>query len=150
MTAMPTPSAVRICCAALLILIQLPSARAYAEEATGTIGYAQERFKKPPPYRGPPRTGRQVYDASCKTCHARTTQGAPLPDDAVEWGMRVQKGLDVLMDHVRDGYKELMPVRGGCGSCTDAELRAGILYILEQSSIIIPDQTRLRPRDHTE
>lgn len=102
-------------------------------QQTGTIGYAQERYNPPPVYEGPVRSGQQVYDYACKTCHDRTTQGAPLPDDDVEWGMRATKGMEVLMQHVKEGYKELMPEMGGCRNCSDEELLASILYIFETS-----------------
>lgn len=105
-------------------------------EQVGTTGYEQERYNPPPVYNGPVRTGQQVYDYACKTCHDRTTQGAPLPNDDVEWGMRAIKGMEVLMKHVKEGYRELMPEKGGCRNCSDEELRAGILYMLETSGVV--------------
>jgi len=105
------------------------------EEPAGTIGYAQERFKPAPVYDGPTRSGKEVYEYSCATCHDRTTQGAPLPDDDIEWSMRARKGIDVLMKHVKEGYKDLMPEMGGCRNCTDEELLASILYIMETSGL---------------
>lgn len=107
----------------------------HAADSPGTIGYAQERYKQASPYNGPVRSGKQVYEYACKTCHDRTTQGAPLPDDDIEWGMRARKGMAVLMEHVKEGYKGLMPEKGGCGNCSDDELRAGIMYMLETSGI---------------
>ena len=120
-------------CAWLLIIF---SAGLSAEQ-TSTTGYAQERYNSGPIYNGPVRTGQQVYDYACKTCHDRTTQGAPLPDDEIEWGLRAQKGIDVLMTHVKDGYLELMPEKGGCRNCSDEELRAGIMYIMERSGVVL-------------
>lgn len=105
----------------------------HAADSEGTIGYAQERYRPAPVYNGPVRTGKQVYDYACKTCHDRTTQGAPLPDDDIEWGLRASKGIKVLMRHVKEGYKGLMPEKGGCQNCSDEELRAGIMYLLETS-----------------
>lgn len=111
------------------------SSGSFAAEQEGTIGYAQERYNPAPVYTGLIRTGKQVYDYACKTCHDRTTQGAPLPDDDVEWGMRAVKGMEVLMQHVKEGYKELMPENGGCRNCSDEELRAGILFMLDSSGV---------------
>ena len=101
----------------------------------GTQGYRDEMNRPPEPWKGAPRSGAQVYSQSCATCHERTTQGAPLPDDDVEWRMRAGKGMNVLMEHVINGYKELMPARGGCPNCSDAELKAAVLYILGKSGI---------------
>jgi cytochrome c5 len=107
----------------------------HATDTEGTIGYAQERYKPAPVYNGPVRSGKQVYDYACKTCHDRTTQGAPLPNDEIEWGMRARKGMKVLLQHVKEGYKGLMPEKGGCRNCSDEELLAGVLYILETSGV---------------
>jgi cytochrome c5 len=107
----------------------------HATDTGGTIGYAQERYKPAPVYNGPVRSGKQVYDYACKTCHDRTTQGAPLPNDEIEWGMRARKGMKVLLQHVKEGYKGLMPEKGGCRNCSDEELLAGVLYILETSGV---------------
>jgi len=109
----------------------------HAADSEGTIGYAQERDRPAPLYNGPVRTGKQVYDYACKTCHDRTTQGAPLPDDDIEWGLRAGKGMEVLMQHVKEGYKGLMPAKGGCRNCSDDELRAGIMYLLETSGVAL-------------
>ena len=111
------------------------SSSSHATDSEGTIGYAQERYKPAPVYNGPVRSGKQVYDYACKTCHDRTTQGAPLPDDEIEWGIRARKGMKVLMQHVREGYKDLMPEKGGCRNCSEEELLASVLYILETSGV---------------
>ena len=116
------------------------SSSSHAADSEGTIGYAQERYKSAPVYDGPVRSGKQVYDYACKTCHDRTTQGAPLPDDDVEWGIRARKGMKVLMQHVKEGYKDLMPEKGGCRNCSDDELRAGIMYMLETSGIELEER----------
>jgi cytochrome c5 len=105
----------------------------------GTRGFIDEINRPPEPYKGPPRSGAQVYAYRCAGCHDRTTQGAPLPNDDVEWGLRARQGMDVLMKHVIEGYnEELMPPRGSCGNCTDEELKAALLYILKSSGIELP------------
>jgi len=131
---------------ALLVLMSLP-AICHAEEKgmkelKGTTGYAQERYKSPPPYTGPPRTGAQVYEGYCKTCHARSTQGAPLPDDDIQWSIRLRQGVDVLVKHTINGYKELMPARGGCRNCSDAEVRAAVMYMLHTSGVVSSSEQR--------
>ncbi len=105
------------------------------KKAESTRGYIDERNKPVEAYTGPTRTGSQVYDYSCATCHNRTTQGAPLPDDDIEWAKRLKKGKGVLLKHVMEGYKELMPVKGGCLNCTEEEVLAAIDYILKTSGL---------------
>jgi cytochrome c5 len=104
----------------------------------GTNGFWQELHRAPEPYNGPPRSGEQVYEYRCKTCHGRSTQGAPMPGDRGRWAARASQGMDTLMQHALDGYnQELMPPRGTCYNCSDAELKAGILYMLRQSGIVL-------------
>jgi len=123
-------------CTALLLLSFINLGHA-ANEMNSTRGYIDERNKPVKPYKGPTRTGAQVYTNSCATCHNRTTQGAPLPDDDIEWSRRLhQKGKKTLIKHVMEGYKELMPEKGGCRNCTDAEIVAAIDYILKSSGVI--------------
>jgi cytochrome c5 len=105
----------------------------------GTQGYRDEINRPPEPYKGPPRTGEQVYVYRCAACHAKTTQGAPMPGDDIEWGMRAKQGMKVLMQHTVEGYNQLlMPPRGGCGNCSDAELKAAVVYMLEKSDVKPP------------
>ena len=109
------------------------------KEVKGTQGYRDEILhpQPPKPWTGPPRTGAQVYAYRCAACHAKTTQGAPMPGDDVQWGMRYrQQGLKVLLSHTIDGYNNLlMPARGGCLNCSDAELKAALLFMLNESGI---------------
>ena len=106
----------------------------------GTTGYWQEMHRPVKPWTGPPRSGEQVYQDHCKTCHGRSTQGAPMPGERARWGLRAQQGMKVLLQHAIEGYnQQLMPPRGACHNCSDAEVRAGILYMLNQSGIILKD-----------
>ncbi len=121
----------------------LPAATTKTVEKTkslkGTQGYRDEMRQPPEPYTGPPRTGAQVYAYRCSACHSKTTQGAPMPGDDLEWGQRAKQGMDVLMQHTIHGYKQLlMPPRGGCRNCSDAELKAAVLYMLKASHVKPP------------
>ena len=112
----------------------------------GTQGYRDEIRRPPEPYTGPPRSGAQVYASWCATCHQRTTQGAPMPGDDIQWGLRARQGMGVLMEHTINGYNQwLMPPRGGCGNCSDAELKAAVTYMLKQSGIEIEAVRQAKP-----
>ncbi len=107
----------------------------------GTRGYIDEINRPPEPWKGPPRSGKQVYAYRCESCHARTTQGAPMPEDDIEWSIRARQGLDVLVKHAVEGFNhELMPPRGGCENCSDSELKAAVLYMLGKSGIRFDDK----------
>lgn len=127
----------------MMVLVGLSLAvPGYAKETAvqGTQGYRDEINRPPEPYKGPPRTGLQVYAYRCAACHDRTTQGAPMPGDDIEWGLRARQGMKVLMEHTINGYKQLlMPPRGGCGNCSDAELKAAVVYMLEKSGTEPPE-----------
>ncbi len=103
----------------------------------GTQGYRDEIYRPTEPRKGKPRSGRQVYEYRCKACHAKSTQGAPLPDDDIEWGRRARQGISVLVKHAIEGYnQQLMPPRGGCANCSDAEVRAAVMYMLRRSGAL--------------
>ncbi len=104
-----------------------------------TRGYRDEINRPPEPYKGPPRGGAQVYAYRCAACHAKTTQGAPMPGDDIEWGLRARQGMKVLLEHTVNGYNRLlMPPRGGCGNCSIEELKAAVIYMLKQSGVEPP------------
>jgi len=124
----------------LLPLVAMLAFNVHAVNKTkeGTRGYIDERYKPVEPYNGETRSGEVVYNYSCATCHDRTTQGAPLPDDDVEWSKRLQeKGKEVLVQHVIEGFnQDLMPPKGGCRNCSEKEIRAAVDYILLTSGAI--------------
>lgn len=117
-----------------------PTAQAAQTNPAGTTGYWQEMHRPVQPWTGPPRSGAQVYQDHCKTCHGRSTQGAPMPGERARWALRAQQGMDVLLQHAIEGYnQQLMPPRGACHNCSDAEVRAGILYMLNESGIVLQE-----------
>jgi cytochrome c5 len=76
-----------------------------------------------------PRSGNEVYDAACMACHNTGAAGAPKLGDAGAWSGRVEKGLDTLVSHAINGFNA-MPAKGGCGSCSDADIEAAVEYML--------------------
>ncbi|KXO06783.1 c-type cytochrome [Marinobacter excellens] len=79
-----------------------------------------------------PRSGSEVYDAACMACHTTGAAGAPVIGNADQWGPRIEKGMDTLIDHAINGFNA-MPAKGGCASCSDEEIVASIEFIIEQS-----------------
>jgi cytochrome c5 len=86
------------------------------------------------------RSGKAVYEAQCIKCHASGTNGAPKIDDRAAWTPRLKQGLDATVRSAIRGHGK-MPARGGMADLTDAELRAGILYMF------YPAGASLKPRD---
>jgi cytochrome c5 len=79
-----------------------------------------------------PRSGEQVYNASCLACHSTGVAGAPKVGDQAAWAPRTAKGLDGLLATVVSGLNA-MPPKGTCADCSDQELKAAIEYMLSQS-----------------
>jgi len=74
-----------------------------------------------------PKTGQQVFEAQCTTCHTAGLLGAPKFGDAAAWGLRVAKGYDALLQSALHG-KGSMPAQGG-GDFTDYEIGRAVVYM---------------------
>jgi cytochrome c5 len=70
----------------------------------------------------------QVYDTSCKLCHANPASGAPLSGDKAAWSPRVAQGADTLLDHSINGYNG-MPPMGLCMQCSEEQFLALISFM---------------------
>ena len=77
--------------------------------------------------------GKRIYDANCSVCHATGFKGAPIPGDKPAWEKIVDDGFVKTYLNVvagRNGH----PVRGACTDCSDAEIKAAVKYMLQESS----------------
>lgn len=77
-----------------------------------------------------PRSGEEVYSASCGSCHESGVAGAPVMGEADAWSERVDKGMETLVDHAINGFNA-MPAKGGCGGCSDEEIEAAVKHMVE-------------------
>lgn len=77
-----------------------------------------------------PRSGEQVYNASCAACHGTGVAGAPKKGDAAAWAPRKAQGLDSLVTNATNGLNA-MPPKGTCGDCSAEELKAAIEYMIQ-------------------
>lgn len=68
------------------------------------------------------------YKKSCYACHGFGANGAPKSFDAEQWAPRLEKGMDTLVKHARDGFNA-MPPKGLCFDCSDADYQALIEYM---------------------
>lgn len=73
----------------------------------------------------------QLYNRSCRSCHAGGTAGAPRSGDTAAWQPRVDKGLDTLLDHTINGYRG-MPPMGMCMDCDADQFVALIEFMAGQ------------------
>ncbi len=75
-----------------------------------------------------------TYMASCFACHSTGAAGAPKvgAGNAAVWETRLEKGLDTVVANAINGINT-MPAKGLCFTCTDADLRAVVEYMIESS-----------------
>jgi cytochrome c5 len=77
--------------------------------------------------------GEGVYQKACKSCHDLGVANAPKLGDAAAWAPRIAKGHDTLFKSVMNGLNA-MPPKGACMSCSDAELRSAMEYMIVKGS----------------
>lgn len=77
-----------------------------------------------------PKSGADVYQASCFACHGTGAMGAPKKGDAAAWGPRKAQGMETLLSHAIKGFNA-MPPKGTCMACSDDEIKAAIEFMLE-------------------
>lgn len=78
-----------------------------------------------------PLAGEKVYNEFCASCHAvkpEISVGAPRFRVASDWKPYAAMNIDSLLKMADEGINN-MPPRGGCFECTDANLKAAILYM---------------------
>ena len=81
-----------------------------------------------------PRAGDAVYNAACVACHSSGAGGAPIVGDAGAWAPRIAKGMDALYASGLNGVAGTsMMAKGGCMSCSDAEIDAAVDYMVASS-----------------
>lgn len=81
---------------------------------------------------GKPKSGEEVYNASCNACHGTGVGGAPKHGDKADWKARLAQGIDTLHTHAITGIRA-MPPKGTCMTCSDDEVKAAVDFILKTS-----------------
>ena len=70
----------------------------------------------------------QLFEQSCKTCHANPSNPAPQVGDKAAWDKRLEQGLPTLVQHAIQGFNA-MPAGGLCTTCTPPDFEAMIVYM---------------------
>lgn len=78
------------------------------------------------------KSGKEVVDAVCASCHGTGALGAPKIGDRKAWAKLIQEGLTRLSDIALKGIRQ-MPPHGGNPDLTDTEIARGIVYMVNQS-----------------
>ncbi|HSW68840.1 MAG TPA: c-type cytochrome [Gammaproteobacteria bacterium] len=77
--------------------------------------------------------GKLLYDQNCSVCHANGFQQAPKPGDVEAWKPMVEAGFLDTYINVLTGRKG-HPPHGACATCSDADLKAAVKYMMQQSA----------------
>ncbi len=78
------------------------------------------------------RSGKEVVAATCASCHAKGTHGAPRIGDKKAWSNRIALGLSSLTQSALKGIRA-MPAHGGSPDLTDLEIGRAIVYMVNRS-----------------
>jgi cytochrome c5 len=78
------------------------------------------------------RSGQEVYDAVCASCHGSGALGAPKFDSRGDWGGRLGQGYDTLVKHAIEGIRQ-MPPRGGDSDLSDIEVARAVVYLVNSA-----------------
>jgi cytochrome c5 len=74
------------------------------------------------------KSGQEVYDAVCTSCHASGALGAPKFESKADWGGRIAQGYNTLIKHATEGIRQ-MPARGGDADLSDIEMARAVAYM---------------------
>tara|TARA_Y100000022_G_C13181135_1_gene343466 strand:- start:378 stop:857 length:480 start_codon:yes stop_codon:yes gene_type:complete len=78
------------------------------------------------------KSGKDVYNSVCMSCHMSGAAGAPITGEANQWADRLAKGNDTLYSNAINGIG-VMPAKGGLMSLSDDEVKLAVDYMLEES-----------------
>lgn len=79
-----------------------------------------------------PRSGEDIYKASCAMCHATDAIGAPMFGNVASWADRIAKGEEALINNAINGINA-MPAMGTCGTCSTDDIAATVKYMVTNS-----------------
>ena len=82
---------------------------------------------------GAAKSGAEVFNSSCTSCHSTGAAGAPKVGDTAAWNTRVAErgGKEGLYGSAVNGFKG-MPAKGLCFACTDDEIKGAVDYMLSE------------------
>ena len=93
--------------------------------------WTEPTSRKQPPVQ---RTGKQIVEARCASCHAQGKGGAPKIGDRDAWVPRIKDGFDATVRSAINGHGG-MPARGGLANLTDAEMREAVTYMVNKGHV---------------
>ncbi len=77
-------------------------------------------------------TAQKIYEESCSACHTTGIMGSPKIGDKQAWAGLMEQGLEQVTNNAISGVGK-MPPKGGNMGLSNAEVKAVVEYMIEQS-----------------
>ena len=94
------------------------------------------------------KTGREVVEQTCATCHASGKDGAPKIGDVAAWTQHSKKGLAKLTESAIAGIGK-MPAHGGQPNLSDLEISRAIAFMVSFGKAVDPNKPYASPTSMT-
>lgn len=94
------------------------------------------------------KTGREVVEQTCVTCHVSGKDGAPKIGDVAAWTQHSKKGLVKLTESAIAGIGK-MPAHGGQPNLSDLEISRAIAFMVSFGTAIDPTKPYASPTSVT-
>ena len=78
------------------------------------------------------KSGKDIYNSVCMSCHMSGAAGAPITGKVDQWSDRIAKGSDKLYSNAINGIG-VMPAKGGLMSLSDDDVKIAVDYMIDQS-----------------
>ena len=78
------------------------------------------------------RSGEEIYNSVCMSCHMSGAAGAPVTGKVDQWSDRLAKGTDTLYRNAINGIG-VMPAKGGLMSLSDSDVKLAVDYMIDES-----------------
>ncbi|MDP3438600.1 MAG: c-type cytochrome [Azonexus sp.] len=85
-------------------------------------------------------SGGDVYDSTCRECHADGKLNAPKLGDRERWKKLIREGLDDIIPEALHGIRE-MPAKGGNPALSDLEVARAVIFMANASGARFAEPT---------
>lgn len=72
----------------------------------------------------------ELYETYCMACHSTEGTGAPIAFDASQWNVKLEQGLEPLVNNAITGIGN-MPAQGGCMECAFEDFEDLVNYMTQ-------------------
>jgi cytochrome c5 len=85
---------------------------------------------------GMPKSGKELFEQTCSTCHGPGIAGAPKAGDKAAWAPRIAEGKATLYEHALHGFtgsSGVMPPKGGRTDVPDDVVKQAVDYMVQMA-----------------